>query len=104
MHSSDDARLQGRLGPLLKRRTQERIGQSDSALELATRVLTCCSLDLNCDVDRRALLELQCEDGSWEPGCLYTYGSTGVELGNRGVATALAINAIAISEHPPEYY
>ena len=61
------------------------------------RILTCSSLDVNHGLDRRALLDLQCDDGGWEGGWLYRHGSTGVKLGNRGVTTALAIKAIASS-------
>jgi len=39
----------------------------------------------------------QCQDGSWEPGWMYRYGSTGVKIGNRGLTTALAVKAISSS-------
>ena len=99
LQSSDDVHLQAMLGPLLKERMQERVGQSGNALDLATRILTCSSLDLNCDIDRRALLDLQCEDGGWNAGWMYTYGSTGMKIGNRGVTTAMAVKAIASPEN-----
>lgn len=41
-----------------------------------------------------ALKDLQCSDGGWEIGWLCKYGSSGVELGNRGVCTAFAVKAI----------
>lgn len=97
LQSSTDTHLKTTLGSLLKKRTQERVGQSGNALDLAMRILTCSSLDVNHGLDRRALLDLQCEDGGWEGGWLYRHGSTGVKLGNRGVTTALAIKAIASS-------
>ncbi len=62
------------------------------------RILTCSVLNLDCGIDRRALLDAQGEDGGWEAGWLYKYGSTGVKIGNRGVTTALAVRAIASSE------
>ena len=96
--SSDDFHLKTTLGPLLKERTRERVGLSGSALDLAMRILTCDMLDLNCGIDRHALLGLQCEDGGWEAGSLYRYGSSGINFGNRGVATAMAIKAIVCSE------
>ena len=96
--SSDDVHLKTTLGPLLKERTQERVGLNGSALDLAMRILTCDLLDINCGVDRRALLDIQCEDGGWQAGSLYRYGSTGINLGNRGVTTAMALKAIACSE------
>lgn len=95
LHSSDDIHLRATLGPLLEERVLERVGQSGNALDLAMRVLTCSSLNLDCSVDRRALLDLQCEDGGWEAGWMYKFGSTGMELGNRAVTTAMAIKAIA---------
>ena len=94
LHSSTDTHLQATLGALLEERMQERVGQDGSALDLAMRVLTCRSLGLSYDVDRRALLDLQCEDGGWEAGWMYKYGSTGVQVGNRGVTTAMAVKAI----------
>lgn len=98
LQSSHDVHLKATLGSLLQERTQERVGQSGSALDLAMRILTCCSLNLDCGIDRRALLDLQCEDGGWKGGWMYKYGSSGIKLGNRGVTTAMAIKAIASSE------
>ena len=97
LQSSNDAHLQTTLGPLLKIRTQERIGKYGSALDLAMRILTCNALGLNSDVDRRTLLDLQHEDGSWDIGWMYVYGSTGLKVGNYGVTTAMAVKAIASS-------
>ena len=96
LHSSrHDAQLQETLGPLLKSRVKERVGKSGSALDLSMRVLACSSLAIDCNVDCDTLLRLQCQDGSWEIGWLYRYGSTGVRIGNRGVTTALAVKAIS---------
>ena len=98
LHSTDDdAHLQATIGPLLKSRLQERVGQSGSALDLAMRILACDSLGVECEEDRRTLLCLQCHDGGWESGWMYRYGSTGVKIGNRGVTTVLAMKAIASS-------
>ena len=80
---------------------QERIGETGSALDLAMRVLACSSLGINCSVDFHTLLGLQCQDGSWEIGWLYRYGSTGIRIGNRGVTTALALKAISSSAKVP---
>ena len=98
LQSSDDVQLRAALGPLLKERAQERLGQAGSALDLAMRILTCNSLGLSYNQDLRALLDLQCEDGDWEAGWVYRYGSTGVKLGNRGVITAMAGKAIAAAK------
>lgn len=99
LRSSEDVHLKATIGPLLQERMQERVGQSGKALDLAMRILTCDSVGLSCDVDRRTLLGLQCEDGGWKGGWMYGYGSTGVKIGNDGVTTAMAIKAIARSEN-----
>ena len=62
------------------------------------RILTCSALGLTSSIDRRALLEMQAEDGGWETGWIYSYGSTGLKIGNRGVTTAMAIKALLSSE------
>jgi hypothetical protein len=92
-----DALLQSTLGPLLRSRLEERVGEKGSALDLAMRILACDILGVECNIDRKVLLRLQCEDGSWEPGWMYQYGTTKIKLGNRCVTTALAIAAITSS-------
>ena len=99
--SHNNAHLQSTIGPLLKSRLEERVGESGSALDLAMRILACNSLAVECGVDRNTLLRIQCQDGGWEPGWMYRYGSTGVKIGNRGVTTALAVKAIASSTDIP---
>ena len=44
--------------------------------------------------DLMKLRDLQCMDGGWEIGWLCKYGSSGVEIGNRGLCTAFAVKAI----------
>jgi len=95
--AKNDIDLQSALGPLLKSRIQDRIGKSGSALDLAMRVLAADFLGIECSADRVTLRGLQCQDGSWEPGWMYRYGSTGMRLGNRGVTTAFALKAITSS-------
>jgi hypothetical protein len=95
LRSSDDARLQKTLGPLLTSRLHERLGMGGSALDLAMRIKACVQVGIPCEDDRRALLKLQCDDGSWEPGWMYQYGSTRVKIGNRSVTTAMAIAALS---------
>jgi hypothetical protein len=82
------------LKPLLRERVQERIGAPGDALALAMRILTCASVGVRNAMDARALLPLQCEDGGWEIGWVYKYGSSRVKIGNRGLTTALAISAL----------
>ena len=86
------------LGPLLRSRLKERLGETGNALDLAMRILACDSMNIECGGDRETLLRLQCQDGSWEPGWMYSYGSTGVRIGNRGVTTAMALKAIASAD------
>ncbi|OTA90676.1 hypothetical protein M434DRAFT_22830 [Hypoxylon sp. CO27-5] len=74
---------------------RERLGQGGSALDLAMRIIACAQLGIPCGDDRRALLKLQCEDGSWEGGWMYQYGSTRVKIGNRAVTTAMAVAALS---------
>ncbi|PSR90637.1 Haloacid dehalogenase-like hydrolase-domain-containing protein [Coniella lustricola] len=95
LRSSSDDHLQTLLGPLLKSRVRERLGADGGALDIALRVDTCAHLGIACEDDRRALRKLQSEDGGWEAGWMYRYGSTGIEIGNRGVTTAAAVAALA---------
>jgi len=90
--SSDSSDLQ-ELQPLLKERVQERMGAQGDALALAMRVLTCHFVNIRDEVDLSTLLSMQCEDGGWEAGWVYKY-SSGVKIGNRGLTTALAVQAI----------
>lgn len=91
---SSDPQLHEILGPLLTERVRERIGASGDSLQLAMRLLTCQVVGLSNEVDREALLELQQDDGGWDGGWLCKYASSGLRLGNRGLTTALAVNAI----------
>jgi hypothetical protein len=65
------------------------------------RVLAGAAVGLRMERDLAALLPLQCEDGGWEPSWVYKYGTSGIKIGNRGLTTALALNAItALHPHP----
>ena len=70
------------------------MGSKGSALDLAMRILACDSLGIDCHMDRQALLRLQGQDGSWELGWMYTYGSTGLRIGNQGVTVAMSLKAL----------
>ncbi|KAK7057152.1 alpha-D-glucose-1-phosphate phosphatase YihX [Favolaschia claudopus] len=97
LDSSRDARLHEALGSMLKERLAERIGVEGDALQFAMRIVACLSVGLRNDVDLKSLRALQCEDGGWEIGWMYKYGGSGVKIGNRGLTTALAIQAIEMS-------
>lgn len=90
------------LRPIFRERVQERIGSEGDALALAMRVLACASVGIRDEMDLRTLLTLQQEDGGWEAGWMYKYGSSGINIGNRGLTTALAINAIEALNHLPQ--
>jgi len=98
LQRSDNPELHQLLKPLLKERVQERIGAEGDALALAMRILVCDCVGIRDDVDLRALLPLQSEDGGWENGWMYKYGASGIRICNRGLTTALAINAIKAME------
>ncbi|KAH7322489.1 Haloacid dehalogenase-like hydrolase-domain-containing protein [Stachybotrys elegans] len=98
LRCSDDTHLHQTLGPPLKFCLQERVGLGGSAMDLALRVIACAQMGVACEDDRRALLEMQCGDGSWEHGWMYRYGSTGVRVGNRAVTTAMAVAALSAHE------
>lgn len=102
LQKTTDVYLHTNIRPLLKERIAERIGVQGDSLALAMRVLICDYVGVRNEVDLRALLELQCDDGGWEIGWMYKYGSSGVQIGNRGLCTALAVSAIAaIYSLPP---
>ena len=92
--SSNDPDLHLMLKSLLADRVQERIGADGDALALAMRILACAFLGIRNEIDVRALLPLQCEDGGWEIGYIYKYGSSGIRIGNRGLTTAFAVKAV----------
>ena len=96
LRNTQDAFLHSRLAPLLRERILERAGVPGDALALSMRVLAGAVVGLRMERDLAALLPLQCEDGGWEPSWIYKYGSSGIKIGNRGLTTALALNAIAV--------
>ena len=82
------------LGPLLKERIVERVGQPGSALDIAMRVIVCRWLGVDFRGDGDSLLKMQCDDGGRTASWMYRYGSSGIKIGNRGVTTAMAIRAL----------
>lgn len=96
-----DEALHARLAQLLRERVLEREGYTGDALALAMRVIVGAAVGLRLERDLAALLPLQYEDGGWGPGWIYKYGSSGMKIGNRGLTTALALNAIA-ALYPPQ--
>jgi len=97
----NDAPLHARLALLLRARVLERAGCSGDSLALAMRVIAGAEVGLRMERDLAALLQLQWEDGGWDASWVYKYGTSGVKIGNRGLTTALALNAIA-ALHPQQ--
>jgi hypothetical protein len=80
---------------LLIDRVFERVGTpAGGAVQLALRILTCAHWAIPCRKDVATLKAMQQDDGGWQGEWMYRYGSTGIRLGNRAVATALACKAI----------
>ena len=96
--SSAHAHLRDTLENVLIEWVKERVGEDGDALGLAMRIITCRSMGLECKMERQSLLAMQCEDGGWEGGWIYRYGTTGVKIGNRAVVTAMAIKALQLTE------
>lgn len=83
-----------RMRRLLADRLKERIGIPVDSVSLAMRLVVCEQLGI-CDVrGLKELLSMQEADGGWDMGTLYQYRSKKLTLGNRGVSTALALEAI----------
>jgi hypothetical protein len=98
---SNSPELHRHLKPLLLERIKERIGASGDAVALAMRILVCKSLGIKNEIDARSLLAMQCEDGGWELCWMFRQPTASANVGNRGVTTAFAVNAInAVKEWP----
>ena len=81
---------------LFVQRVHERLGVPGDAFELSARVLVAAEIGIISDAreDCMRLLEMQDADGSWPAGWFYRYGSSGILLGNQGLTTAMAAEAI----------
>ncbi|KAH9919182.1 uncharacterized protein BXZ73DRAFT_105011 [Epithele typhae] len=90
----DDAHLQGALRDLFTARVREIVGGPGDAIALALRVVICARFGVRNEVDMRALLPRQEEDGGWEVGWMYHYGISKMKIGNRGYTTAMALKAV----------
>jgi hypothetical protein len=101
LRTTEDASLHTQLAPLLRERILERAGTPGDALALSMRVLAGAVVGLRMEQDLAALLPLQCEDGGWDLSWVYKQGSSDIKIGNRGLTTVLALNAIAALELQP---
>ncbi|KAH9041146.1 HAD-like domain-containing protein [Lactarius hengduanensis] len=102
LRSSTDTRLHAQLAPLLRERILEQAGAAGDALALSMRVLAGIVVGVRLERELAELLPLQCEDGGWDPSWMYKYSWTGMKIGNRGLTTAFALNAIAALRSPPQ--
>ncbi|KAK0460196.1 HAD-like domain-containing protein [Desarmillaria tabescens] len=93
----NDPVVHNRFYPLLKERILERIGAAGDGLALAMRLIVCHFTGVKNDIDLQSLRASQCEDGGWDMGLIYKYGSSGLSIGNRGLTTVMAIYAIQCS-------
>ncbi|TFK22045.1 HAD-like protein [Coprinopsis marcescibilis] len=94
LNSTTDRALHAKFTPILKECIQERIGVSGDALALGMRIIVCNHVGIRNDIDMRTMLKMQCADGSWEMSWVYRLPSKNIKVGNRGLATAVAIKAI----------
>lgn len=79
---------------MLRERIKERIGLGADAPGLAMRLLICKRTDARDVQGMKDLMAMQEIDGGWEAGELFAYASKNLRIGNRGVSSALAVNAI----------
>lgn len=83
-----------RFGPLFAARITALFGSTGDALALSMRVLAAAVVGLCDKSDYDRLLTMQEMDGSWPMGWVYKYGAVDILIGNKGLTTALAINAV----------
>jgi hypothetical protein len=88
--------LRQELGDLLLSRTMERVGRPADSIALAMRILVLAAFDQHHAVhtEVQQLRAKQEIDGGWEMSYIYCFGSSGLRIGNRGLATAFALSAL----------
>jgi hypothetical protein len=64
------------------------------------RLLVCCGLGIQNEVDFNTLLSMQQTDGGWPLSWVYRMGSSSGKISSRGLATAFAINAVRAITDP----
>lgn len=80
---------------LLVAEIKDRAGCDDDTLGAALRALSAQAMGLPCAKrDLRVLLERQQVDGGWERVWLFKYGKEDIQVGSRGVITAMAVKAL----------
>lgn len=88
--------VKARIGVLFQERVQERFGKEGDALSLAMRILSAASIGIKDVIDLETLLTMQELDGGFPTGWMYRFVNAGIRIGNRGLATALAVKAFKV--------
>jgi hypothetical protein len=83
-----------RFAPLFSRRVLDRFGAEGDAQALAMRIIAASKVQFCDTVDYQRLLDMQEMDGSWPVGWIYKYGGADILIGNKGLTTAFAVEAI----------
>lgn len=83
-----------RMGQLFAKRVAEHFNAEGDALALAMRIHAAAAVDLCDSRDYEQLRRMQEADGSWPMGWMYRLPASGILIGNRGMTTAFAVQAI----------
>ena len=86
--------IRERFSPLFAARVSAHFGSAGDALALSMRIIAATAVGLSDTCDYERLLAMQEVDGSWPTGWMYKYGSADILIGNKGLTTALAVNAV----------
>lgn len=85
------------LAGLVKAEVGQRIGRDKDIMAASLRAVSAQALGLDNSEDVQTLLATQELDGGWGLAWMVKYGSSSLKIGNRGVVTAMAVNAIRTS-------
>jgi len=83
-----------KFGELLRSSINERIGSTEWPLDLAMRISVAKKLDIDNETDKKKLLNLQNDDGSWPIDAIYHYGRKNGFFGSKSISTSFAIEAL----------
>lgn len=86
--------LSNKLKAKLAEHLQQRIGKTEYPLDLAMRTALADTLGIDNELERRKLLKLQEQDGSWPADALFHYGSQQDYFGSKALTTAFSIKGL----------
>ncbi|CAK9200997.1 unnamed protein product [Sphagnum troendelagicum] len=88
------------IAPLFSKRILERVGEGGDALAVAMCIIAACMVHVEDALgsDIQQLKRMQEVDGGWPIGWIYKYGSKDILIGNCGLTTVLAMNALELVE------